>query len=262
MFNSSRSPLRRAGPATVIARMGALAPLGAADHEVLAGLGDWRWDPPGIELLRDTGHPGPRVVVSGWAARVRNLDDGRRQIISLILPGDGIGICRKPKPLFHCPVMALTPVQTLDATPILRAIADQTTHAALCRSVDLAAAFEEAWLMDQIVRLGRLTAYERLAHLIMEIRFRLSFLDMEPGGLLPFPLTQEMLADATGLSMVHVNRTLQQLRKEKLIEVGQGRLRVVDAEALGAVADFREPASDCWELQRPTPMPARLSPPD
>ena len=249
MFSSSRSPLRRAGPAPAIPRVRMLAVLSSADEAVLAALGDWRWEPAGMELVRETHPLNARILVSGWAARVRDLADGRRQIIGLVLPGDGVGVCRRPQPISQCPVVALTPIQTLEATPILRAIADPAAYPGLSIAVDLAAALDEVWLMEQIVRLGRLTAYERLAHLIMEIRFRLTTPETDADGRLPFPLTQEMLADVTGLSMVHVNRTLQQLRREKLIEVGQGRLRVLDSQALTSIADFREPKPNEWDFQ-------------
>ena len=246
MFSSSRSPLRRAGPKLVIARMRALASLSAQEEAVIAGLGDWRWEPAGIELARAIQPLNPRVLVSGSAARVRELQDGRRQIIGLVLPGDGIGLSRRPSPIAQCPVVALTPIQTLDATPVVLAIADRAAYPGLSAAVDVASALDEAWLVDQVVRLGRLTAYERLAHLILEIRSRLTALDMDAEGRLPFPLTQEMLADATGLSMVHVNRTLQQLRRNKLVEIGHGRLRVLDAAALRDIADFHEPDPKAW----------------
>ncbi|HEX8471232.1 MAG TPA: Crp/Fnr family transcriptional regulator [Brevundimonas sp.] len=249
MFISSRVPLRRAGPAPVIAHFSALAKLTPPEVEILAGLNDWRWEPAGSELVRDRTILSPRVLVSGWAARVRWLEDGRRQIIGLILPGDGIGLCRRPQPLALCPVLALTPIQTLDAAPIMRAIEGAPDFARLSHAVNVAAAMDEAWLMDQVVRLGRLTAYERLAHLILEIRARLKALGPDVDGSIPFPLTQEMLADATGLSMVHVNRTLQQLRREKLIELGHGRLKILDLQALVDLSDFREPEPDAWIFQ-------------
>ncbi|HEX8470848.1 MAG TPA: Crp/Fnr family transcriptional regulator [Brevundimonas sp.] len=250
MFSSSRSPLRRAGPAPVIARFNALAKLNANEANVLARLDDWRWDPPGSELVRDRTAWLPRVLVSGWAARVRWLDDGRRQIIGLILPGDGIGLCRRPQPLDLCPLLALTPVQTLDASPIMRAVQDETDYARLSHAVNIAAALDEAWLMEQVVRLGRLTAYERVAHLILEVRARLRVLGPEVDGKIPFPLTQEILADVTGLSLMHVNRTLQQLRREKLIELGQGRLKIIDVQALMDLSGFREPRPDAWIFEK------------
>lgn len=252
MFSSSRTPLRRAGPEPVLSRYGALAKLEPAEEQLLTGLDDWRWEPAGSELVRDQTLLSPRVLVSGWAARVRWLEDGRRQIINLILPGDGIGLCRRPQPLALCPVLALTPIQTLDAAPIMRAVEAGPAYQRLSHAVNLAAALEEAWLMDQVVRLGRLTAYERLAHLILEIRARLNVVGPEADGRMPFPLTQEILADATGLSMVHVNRTLQQLRREKLIELGQGRLKILDLQTLIDVSDFREPQPQAWGFQ-PTP---------
>jgi CRP-like cAMP-binding protein len=251
MFTSSRSPLRRAGPAPVVARLKGLAPLLPHEEAVLVRLNDWRWDPAGAELVRDRKPLNPRVLVSGWAARVRWLEDGRRQIIGLILPGDGLGLCRRPQPLALCPVLALTPIQTLDATPLMQAVSDAARHPNLSHAINVAAALDEAWLMDQVVRLGRLTAYERLSHLILEIRTRLQVLGPEVDGQIPFPLTQEMLADATGLSMVHVNRTLQQLRREKLIELGQGRLKILDYQALVDISDFREPQPNAWLFDGP-----------
>jgi CRP-like cAMP-binding protein len=232
-------------------RLKALARLTPPEEAVVAGLGDWRWDPPGMELVHGAGRPTPRVLVSGWAARFRDLPDGRRQIISLILPGDAIGLCRRPKPLALCPVMALTAIQTLDAAPLARALVDPASCPNLSAAVDIAAALDEAWLMDQVVRLGRLTAFERIAHLQLEIVTRLSTVGLASERQTPFPLTQEMLADVTGLSLVHVNRTLQQLRREKLIELSQGRLRILDIEAMRDLCDFREakPHAWSWSLQ-------------
>lgn len=249
MLSSCNLLAHRKGASSVLVRLRSLAPLTPADEAVVESLRDPRAEPAGAELVRENGPLNPRVLISGWAARVRQLEDGRRSIIGLILPGDGIGICRRPQPLALCPVVALTPIQTLDAMPLVRAIADLEVYSALADALDVAAALDEAWMMDQIVRLGRLTAYERLAHLIMEIRSRLSVVEPNANGRLPFPLTQEMLADATGLSMVHVNRTLQQLRRDKLIEVGQGTLCVLDAQALTDITDFREPKPNAWTFR-------------
>jgi CRP-like cAMP-binding protein len=246
MFSSSRTPLRRAGAEVIVTRFKTLARLTPAEEALVAGLSDWRWDPPGLELVHEAGRLTPRVLVSGWAARIRDLPDGRRQIIALILPGDAIGLCRRPQPLALCPVMALTAIQTLDALPLVRAIADQATHPNLCAAVDIAAALDEAWLMDQVVRLGRLTAFERIAHLQLEILTRLSSVGLASERQTPFPLTQEMLADVTGLSLVHVNRTLQQLRREKLIELSQGRLKILDVEAMRDLCDFQEAKPHAW----------------
>ncbi|MGZ9114965.1 MAG: Crp/Fnr family transcriptional regulator, partial [Brevundimonas sp.] len=115
------------------------------------------------------------------------------------------------------------------------------------RAINIAAGMDEAWLMDQIVRLGRLTAYERLSHLILELRCRLAAVDHtnDTGGL-SFPPTQEVLGDATGLSLVHVNRTLRQLREDGMIGLRNGRLTIHDVPALAAISGFRPPRPSEW----------------
>lgn len=247
MLSSSRQPIERAGPEPVIARLTRLAPLTAPDIALLRRLNDWRHDPLDAQLIRDGQRTSPRFLVSGWAARVRSLVDGRRQIIGFVLPGDGLGFCRRPQPMATCAVFALTPVQTLDARPVIEALASLPDSAPLARAINIAAGMDEAWLMDQIVRLGRLTAYERLAHLILELRCRLAAVDhgADADGL-SFPPTQEVLGDATGLSMVHVNRTLRQLRQDGMIDLRNGRLTIHDPQALATISGFRQPRPSEW----------------
>lgn len=246
MIGSSRSPIGRTGSETVLARLKRFAPLCTSDEALLRGLNDWRRDPVNVELVREMATTPPRFLVSGWAARVRWLMDGRRQIIGFVVPGDGLGLCRRPQPMAMCAVVALTPVQTLDAMPVMRAIAGRPDTDPLSLAINIAAAMDEAWLMDQVVRLGRLTAHERISHLILELHFRLSAIGQATATHFSFPLTQEQLADASGLSIVHVNRTLQQLRREKLIELSHGRMTLLEPQALADIADFRQPQPSGW----------------
>jgi len=247
MLSSSRQPIERAGPERIIARLTRLAPLTAPDIALLRQLDDWRHDPPDTHLIREGQRTTPRFLVSGWAARIRLLDDGRRQVIGFVLPGDGIGFCRRPQPMATCALVALTPVQTLDAEPVIEALAAMPDHAPLARAINIAAGMDEAWLMDQIVRLGKLTAYERLSHLILELRCRLAAVDhADDADGLSFPPTQEVLGDATGLSLVHVNRTLRQLREDGMIGLRNGRLKIHDAPALAAISGFRQPRPSEW----------------
>ena len=101
---------------------------------------------------------------------------------------------------------------------------------------------EQARLLDQLVRLGRSTASERVAHLLLEIADRLTLTGVGDERNFPFPPTQQVLADLLGLSMVHINRTLQQLRREKLIELKAGRFILLDRVGLIALAGYA-PAS-------------------
>lgn len=238
MTDRYRAPRRRAGAELVIKRLAKFAALKASDVALLNRLDDWRHDPPGVELVRETVLSDPRLLVAGWAARMRWLADGRRQILSFILPGDGLGLCRRPHPIGACTVVALTPVQTLGATPLMRAVISHD-EGPLSTALHTAAAMDEQALMDQVVRMGRMTAYERVAHLICELRHRMTAIDLGADEQYPFPLTQEMLADATGLSIVHMNRTLQQLRRDEIIDLHAGRLTILDVQDLEDAAGFQ-----------------------
>jgi CRP-like cAMP-binding protein len=183
----------------------------------------------------------PHFIMTGWAARVRELRDGRRQIIGMLVPGDPIGLSPRTSPLSLSSVVALTPMRTVQAPEITVAWRDRDRVPGLSAALDLAAAEEEYFLLSHVTRLGRQTAYERIAHWFMELEYRLSSRGLSTNGVFPFPLTQEMLADAAGLSVVHVNRTLQQMRREGRIELARGRLSLLDREALRAAAEFNAP---------------------
>ena len=86
--------------------------------------------------------------------------------------------------------------------------------------------------------LGRRSALERMAHLFCEIFVRLKLVGQTTGNSYEYPLTQLELAECLGLTPVHVNRTLQELRKRKLIEVGRGRVTIPDFTALTAMGEF------------------------
>jgi CRP-like cAMP-binding protein len=183
----------------------------------------------------------PHFIITGWAARVRELKDSRRQIIGVLLPGDAIGLCARKDPLSLTSVLALTAMRTVEAPEIAVAWRDRGRVPALSAALDLAAAEEEFFLIGQVTRLGRQNAYERIAHWFMEIEYRLSSRGLTTNGAFAFPLTQETLADAVGLRVVHVNRTLQQMRREGRIELARGRLSLRDREALSAAAEFKPP---------------------
>jgi CRP-like cAMP-binding protein len=115
------------------------------------------------------------------------------------------------------------------------------TSPGLAKAVGLCESTEEARLLDHVVRLGRHTAYERVAHLLLELRERLAAAGLGDDRRFPLPVTQEVLADALGLSVVHINRILQQLRRERLIETRAGQAVLLDPELLVQVADYGPP---------------------
>ncbi|MGD0190577.1 MAG: Crp/Fnr family transcriptional regulator [Rhizomicrobium sp.] len=184
----------------------------------------------------------PRLLLSGWACRFRLLPDGRRQIFEFTLPGDLYGLCLRPQAIALTTAIALTPVRIADASALAEAIFMRPDeHPGLTAALHSTASLEEAYLLNQLMRVGRQTAYERTAHLILELHERLSVVGIAGDTTVPIPLTQEILADALGLSVVHLNRTLQQLRRDQLIEFRGGQMRLLQPDRLREIADFKPP---------------------
>ena len=208
-------------------RLAALAPLDAAALAALdAAIAHSTTTRPRREILTEGARIGsPRLIVRGWAARMRVLSDGRRQFLSLLLPGDLIGLCNQPDPIAVSTFIALTDM-TLCPAP------DASELPALARAYGVSQALEEAYLLEQITRLGRLHAQERIASLFLELNERLALAGLATGGTFELPLTQETLSDALGLTAVHVNRMLQQARRADQLDWRQGRVSLRDPAAL------------------------------
>jgi CRP-like cAMP-binding protein len=233
-----------AGPSPVIARFTALASLSDHDLDALRAAERSRQSfAPHREIVTE-GMPvrEAAILLSGWAFRVRQFADGRRQILGLLLPGDLIGMCRQRNPLAVTTIVALTEV-TLCPAP------DRGMHGGLAEAYAVSGALEEAYLYRQIARLGRLSAYERIADWLLEVRERLTAAGLANARGLPMPLTQEMLGDTLGLTSVHVNRTLQSLRHERLIEWRGGKVELLDPDALVALLNH-QPVSVTSEDRR------------
>lgn len=193
---------------------------------------------PGSEVLSEGDTLGrPAIIVEGWAARVRLFGDGRRQILSFVLPGDIIGLAGRPGARAPSPVVALTQL-VLARLPLLRGVFGRDENDPLAQTAHAVLRKEEAYLIQQIVRLGRQSAYERMAHLLLEFQHRLARADPVERDGFHLPLSQEILADAVGLSVVHTNRILQQLRRDNLIETRGSWVRLCDPHALAVLADW------------------------
>ncbi len=165
------------------------------------------------------------------------LEDGRRQIVGLILPGDVCDahnyVLRRTDHGIH----ALTRMRVAEVTrERLEPALDHSTR--LCRAfwwMELVgAAIQREWTLN----LGQRSAFERIAHFLCETFVRLEALGMTQGDSCDFPIVQNDLADITGLTSVHVNRTLQDLRRAGLISLGSRRLTIPDLPRLKDVALF------------------------
>jgi len=167
---AARPDRGRAGD-LLLRRLEALGPLSPADQALVRGLTvQFDTHPPGAEIYGEGGAlRKPRIIVSGWACRTRVLPDGRRQIFGFLIPGDAMGMCVRPQPLALATSLALTPLVTCDASALRDLLGGPSEeHPGLVSALILACSLDEARLLDQVVRLGRQTAYERIGHMVNE----------------------------------------------------------------------------------------------
>ena len=177
------------------------------------------------------------IVESGWAISYKLLDDGRRQVLRFILPGDFVGLYTAVIEVANAYVEPVTPlsVSLFPASKIADVFAETPRLGA---AIAWSAGREEAILSEHLVSVGRRSALERLAHLFLEFLRRLQLIDLAGERTFRLPVTQEILADALGLSVVHVSRTLRRLREDKLVRLARGHLEILDIRGLQEIADF------------------------
>lgn len=219
-----------------------------------------RMYPAGAEICgQGAALDGPQLIAAGFVALARLLSDGRRQIVALRLPGDILG---EPGGAQTCSLQALTQVQAVDAGPVMTALADPSPRFDPLRETWAAQRREqEARTFDHVLRLGRLSAHERTAHFLLEVHERLLKTGLASAATFQMPLTQEVLADVLGLSIVHVNRTLQQLRREGLINYRSGQVTLIDRERLAELASYQirlRPSPEAARRGRPEPSALHL----
>ena len=213
--------------------------LSDADRMWLAkALGSGRQIAPRTDIVREGDDPrAVNVVLDGWACRYKQFSDGRRQIVSLLLPGDPCDPHVFLLDQMDHTISALTPVT-------LAQIPGSTLQDLTARSPTLDLAFHREALATAAVQrewtfsLGCRTGIERLAHLFCEIHARLSAVDLATENACPLPLTQTDLADALGQTSVHINRTLKELRGMGLVSLGKRRLTIHDPAGLARIARF------------------------
>jgi CRP-like cAMP-binding protein len=198
------------------------------------------------------------ALLSGFAYRHRMLTNGSRQIISVHFPGDFPDLQSGLLGIASHSIRMLTPGQiaTVQAAD-LRALAVQrpAIQAALWRETLIDMSICGEW----VANVGRRDARARIAHLICEFAERLRAAGLLQGDTCQLPMTQEQIADATGLTTVHVNRTLQTMRREGLIKSGGRAIRVGNWKGLAIAGDFhpaylhladRIPTVDHREVER------------
>jgi CRP-like cAMP-binding protein len=193
---------------------------------------------PRQDLIHEGDRPDDvHLVLEGFACRYKLLPNGERQIMAYLVPGDWCDL--------HIAILEEMDhaIATLSACKIVE-IPRQTirelteNHGRINRALWWASLVDEATLRQWLVNMGRRPADQQLAHLLCELLVRLQAVGLATENSYEFPVTQGELGDTLGISTVHVNRMLKQLRKDGLLTLQRHRLTILDLERLKEFAGF------------------------
>jgi CRP-like cAMP-binding protein len=177
------------------------------------------------------------IIHEGWACSFKLLSDGGRQIIAFPIPGDCVGLrsilLRTSDHSFSA--LTDTVVSRIQATRMRELFNDVPRLGA---AILWAASRDEAMVVEHLVSIGRRTAMERTAHFLLELYDRLLLVGLAKNGSFACPLSQNVLADALGLSTIHVNRVLRQLREKGLVVVKNQTVVIQDMQAMKMLAGY------------------------
>jgi CRP-like cAMP-binding protein len=177
------------------------------------------------------------IVKEGWAIRYKTLEDGRRQVLNVLLPGDMFDLQVLVAAEADHSVKTVTSLTGLSVRPA------EFRHL-LTESGKLTLAFwwmqvqEEAFLREQIVRNGKQSARERIGHFLLELYRRVLIAGAGNGDGFRVPLTQTIIADALGLTPIHTNRVMRQLERDGLLERSNGWILFKDQDRLAEISQF------------------------
>ena len=207
----------------MIRKLGAFVALSGSELAVLETLHKRRRT---FVAGRDLVHQGQSeqaayILASGWACSYKILQDGQRQIVDFQIPGDFLGL---RSVLLHISDHSIEPVTDIEVSEVLVPdLLDAFSRTPrLATAILWAASRDEAMVVEHLVDVGRRNAAERMAHFLLELGARAALVGMGSKAGFACPLTQYLLADALGLSAVHVNRVLRQLREDGMVTFRDG----------------------------------------
>lgn len=188
-------------------------------------------------VIQDEPYRNICILNEGWAIRYKMLLDGKRQILDFLLPGDCVGLAAMVFQSADHFVVTVTPTNVSCITPETMAELFRR-HPKLGAAIYWTLSQEEALVAEHLVNIGRRNAYTRLGHLFLELFWRLDAVGLVHDHAYDFPFNQTMLADALGLSPIHINRILRRLRKDGLIQIDGRRVAVLNLKALEEAVHF------------------------
>lgn len=220
-------------------KLGAFVALSNVEFEALERLHSRRRHFP---AGRDIMHEGQVnhsafILASGWVCSYKILPEGTRQIVDFQIPGDFLGL---RSVLFRTADHNIEPVTAIEASEVPAAdlIEALSSTPRLAAAVLWAASRDEAMVVEHLVGIGRRNAKHQMAHFLLELGARLKLVGMGSKAGYACPLTQYLLADAMGLSAVHVNRVLRELREDGLVTFQNGQVTFDDFDGLVTFAEF------------------------
>ena len=177
------------------------------------------------------------ILARGWVCSYKLLPGGTRQIVDFQIPGDFLGL---RSVLFRTADHNIEPVTEVEASEVITSdLTDAFTRSPrLATAMLWAASRDEAMVVEHLINLGRRDALQRTAHFLLELGARLMLVGLGTKAGYDCPLSQYLLADALGLSAVHINRVLRQLREDGLLTFRDGKVIFDNFDGLVALAEF------------------------
>lgn len=192
------------------------------------------------DLIREGDEPGPVfVVLEGWVCRYKILPSGTRQIMAFLMPGDACDLHVKLLAEMDHGIQAITAASVATISrPQMQAM--MQGHPNIANAMYVAQLIDEGIMRAWIVSMGRRSSIERVAHLICELYLRARNIGLAGEGEFALPLSQLVLADALGMTAVHINRVLKELRLAGAMKLQRGSVTIMDAVKLVKIAGFDE----------------------
>jgi CRP-like cAMP-binding protein len=224
--------------------------LSPGEVDCLTQLQSARENVDGLTDLVHEGQTGHRAYIlqAGWAYCYKLLPDGGRQVITFSLPGDFMGL-RSILLRTSDHSFATFSDSVVSPISVKRMIGVFNEFPRLGAAILWAVSRDEAMVVEHLVGIGRRRAIERVAHFFLELGHRLQLVGMASETKFECALNQYLLADALGLTAIHVNRVLRQLREKGLVTVKEGRVEINDVKGLMKLAGY-----DSGYLDQPLPL--------